>query len=337
MDREISLSLINSFQKCKYLWYLGYERSIKPVRRPTPVALGGLVHIGLAAALAGKDFAAAIHDVAVVNEVMVPKDTDGETFVVDSMVDTEKLVADAVSITAKSFKFLFENGEWETVSIEGIPLIEVKLGIPLNRTETFVGVVDWVAKERQTNTVWLFDHKTRTHLQPDELEDYNVQMAVYQRLLWSFDVHPVGSITFQIRSSVPAWPKRNKDGSMSRADIATDWETYRAALVDANLDPDDYADMQYKLDQKEFYRLSKAYRSDALVEAIWQSSVLDVLEDVKHTRNKFRKSKDGKVPSRNQHLVNCKLCASREFCQAELRGLDAEYLVQSGQFVRKEE
>lgn len=333
-QREISLSLINSFQKCKYLWFLAYERAIKPARRPTPVALGGLVHIGLAAALAHRDFAAAIHAVAVVNETMVPKDTPGEMFIVDAAVDTDKLVADAVDITARAMSYLYASGSWETVEINGIPLIEVKLGVPLNNTETFVGVVDWVAREKNTNTIWLFDHKTRTHLQPDELEDYNVQMAVYQRLLWSFDIHPAGSIAFQIRSSVPSVPKRNKDGSMSRADIATDWETYHQALLDAGLDPLEYTDMLDKLASKEFFRLSKSYRSDALVEAIWQSSVLDVLDEVKRVRTKYRNAKNGSLPSRNMHLVNCKLCASREFCQAELRGMDADYLVQSGQFVR---
>lgn len=327
-QREISPTTLNAFNKCHYLGFLGDAR-VRPVHRSLRMTLGTLIHIGMAAALAGKDFNQVIRSQIVTTDAMLAKDAPGDTFVVEPDVDTQQLVEDAVAITARAFSYLFSVGEWETVVVDGVPLIETKLVAPIGRN-TFVGVVDWVAREKHTNTIWVLDHKSRVNIQPDEMEDYSVQLAVYQRLLWEFDIHTVGSITYQIRSAVPAIPKQNKDGSMSRADIATDWETYRDCLLEAGLDPLGYVDMQSRLEQKVFFKLTKVYRSNELIESIWKSAVVDTVRELNKAYREYEK---GKTPPRNMHSVNCRLCSSREWCQAELRGMDTSYLLESGQFV----
>ncbi len=325
MKKETSLSLVNTFQRCRYLWHLNYVRAITPSRRTVPMALGSLVHAGLAAALANKNFTQAIRAIPVSTTLQAARNVSVDDFVVEESVNVEDLYQQAIQIASRAMIYLFSVGSWETVSIDGQPLIECRIV-----DGDFQGIVDWVARETGTNTIWLFDHKVRSHIQPDELEDYNVQMAVYQHLLQECGVDVVGSICFQIRSALPAIPKLNKDRSMSRADIASDWDTYRESLLQNGLNPADYVDMQLKLSDKTFFKLSKSYRSSALVQAIWDNSILTVMDEIAVVAKRYKH----RVPPRNMHSVNCRLCSSRDFCQAELRGMDAEYLIQSGQFER---
>jgi hypothetical protein len=107
---------------------------------------------------------------------------------------------------------------------------------------------------------------------------------------------------------------------MSRVVISTDWETYKAALLEAGLDPALYAAMEAKL--KPFEKLSFTFRSPTEVKATWDD-YQDALEDWQTHRHRgpfFR--------SLNAH--NCQGCVYKEPCTEALRDGDVEALLQIG-------
>lgn len=338
-----SYSTLAQFQKCRYLFHLLHVRDIHAAPKPSRMELGSMVHIGLAALLRGQGTSPVIE---VQNHVdryfpLLPNTADDLSYNPNGDRAEMLAMADiALSIVFGAQSFL--NGKWKTAEYLGLPLVEAEFDVPVStqrfdhdlyaKTRRFVYRVDWVAQEVETGSFWLFDHKTRTALQPDELEDYNLQMAIYQCLLERMGIHTVGSVTFQIRSSVPSAPRLNLNGEMSRADIACDWGTYKKHLLLAGLNPDDYEDMQRKLSGKEFFRLTRTYRSSEYLQAIWEDVIEPNLEEMEDFLESYPANA---VAPRNMHSVNCKLCAQREFCHNELRGYDVESLIDSGVFVKE--
>jgi hypothetical protein len=176
-----------------------------------------------------------------------------------------------------------------------------------------------VVREKATGMLFLWDYKVRTQLQPEDDEEVNFQFAVYQRILRvDYGVNVVGSICAQVFNELPKEPKLNQNGSMARTDIKTDWPTYSAALVANGLDPNDYLDMKDKLNGKEFWRLSKAYRKPAELEAVWNEIVLPAVKEMASTKTPM---------TRTMSAWNCKGCNFRNLCLEGMRGGDVDYII----------
>ena len=93
------------------------------------------------------------------------------------------------------------------------------------------------------------------------------------------------------------------------------------------LDPADYAEMEGKLADVEWFRETYELRAPDTVRAIWDEVVVPAAWGVR------RSSKGGS--RRSMFPWNCRGCQFRELCQAELRGYDADD-VRQRQYTRKE-
>lgn len=208
---------------------------------------------------------------------------------------------------------------FEIVRIKGQALIEQKLSMPFLPGIDFYGTPDAVWRDRsdKLQSAWVPDWKVRDVMQPIEHEELDLQLPCYQKLLAYHGILTVGSIKFQIRGELPKQPERNKNGAMSRARIATTWDVYKQALIDAKLDPAEYIEeMKPKLDVA-FFRFDRLYRNQFYIDNIWDQIILPL----------GRQWAKSKVQFRNMHFMNCGGCWAREFCLAELRGEDTEFLL----------
>lgn len=289
---------------CLYRFHLRYVRGVEKIYPSQPLQVGQFIHAGLAAF----NTTGRIEDGkrAIINVF-------GAWRLKANPVDDELSTAlqnleDAKNIFERTAQYQSTLG-WTTAVIPdtGELAVELKLDVPLRNWKGFTGFCDLVIKDRQAN-LWVVDYKSRAAIQPDENEEYNAQLAIYQYMLkkqYGLDV--VGTITFQIRREVPKQPKRNKDGSMSRAACATDWPTYKQALIDVELDPADYADMQEKLNEREYFRLSTLYRSPETLTGLWDMVQRQAwnISAVKH-------------PIRNMTGTHCLSCWAKEWCVGEL-------------------
>ncbi len=327
MTKEIiSYSRLAEWTTCRYRWKLRYIDKIAARMDARPPTLGDAIHRGMAAVMLEKDHALAIDEWGeeYLRENIIPVGgaedviTAGArelNFQIEELID--EVTSTAKGIVERTSK-VFGPNQWEPVEINGVPAVEINLQSPIRGWGGYQGFLDLVAREKETGLIWVIDYKTRQQLQSETIEEVNLQMASYQYLALRHGVPTVGSLTFQILAKEPSIPKLNKDGTMSRQKIATDWTTYRQALVENGLDPADYAEMEEKLNV-EFWRESRAYRSVLEIKNTWREVIQRMAWDMRRrTPHYWRK----------MNIFNCRQCWAREYCLEELRGGDTDFLVE---------
>lgn len=209
--------------------------------------------------------------------------------------------------------------QWQTACLQdGTPLVEAEIEMPIGviRGEevVFVAHIDWAAYDLVNGGLWVLDHKVRGTLGTMDAEPTRLQTAIYQYLLLrGFDLETQGSATIQMRDCIPHQPKMNKNGQMSRSEIATDWATYRSALIEAGLNPAHYSDMYNKLKDKEFFRVVRTYRNKRELVNTWNAVVVPAIYRLVSLRG---------VPDLQRSLgsLYCGGCSFQEPCLEELRG-----------------
>ena len=316
----LSFSQISTYLRCHQEWWYAYQENLVPRMDARPLSLGSAVHMGLATALREYHCSRMSVEDGVRKGVESWKEQElarGDLFE-EEIEAVHQVAVDAEQIAIRTLRKL-PIDEWETVTDPaGIPMIEYHFTIPLKGWGGFHGYIDWVGWHKPTGQIWLVDWKVRKSFQPHEAEEVNLQNAAYQYAIFRvLRKPPVGTITFQISGKPPAKPKLNKDGTMSRALVKTDWETYKVALLEAGLNPDDYLDMAEKLSTVEFFRPVKEYRTLDTVHRVWK-------EIIEPTAREIRRS--NKIVVRNLGHRTCNGCAYRQLCLAELGGEDAEYI-----------
>ena len=299
----------------------------KRIDFPTPT-IGSAGHVGMAAGILGQNIDEKLEEWGkkYIAEHQIPMlvdsdndDQNDEINYINACIKTliDEVIEIASPLTVRALGYL-DLDRWETVEYQGKPLVETKLVIPMPGWKGFVSIIDWVARDKKTNMTWTIDHKFRKQLQPDEAEEFNLQAAIYQFVEKTCGIHTIGSMTNQILMKLPSQPKQNKDGSMSRTKISTDWPTYELALINAGLDVLNYLDMKDKLNV-EFLRQSYAYRNETEVNNIWHEIVESTSSEILL----------GRVPIRNQTFMNCRSCWMKDYCMEELRGGDLDWLMKT--------
>jgi hypothetical protein len=272
--------------------------------------MGSAVHLGIAHAILTREKEVSIE--TVLQNWALQQFPDGAENEV-GLVDT------AASIARRAINYL-RLDRWETILYNGQPLCEQRITIPLDGWDGYVAVMDWVARDLETGYIWLIDHKVRSKFLPDESEEINAQMASYQYVLKYIGVPNVkGSMCFQIRDQLPLTPAINKDGSISRMRILTDWPTYQQTVVEAGEDPANYVEMMAKLSDVEFFKMIPAFRADREVQGIWDQIVVPTAGAIKQKRDHY---------IRSLGTFNCNGCEFRTLCLEDLRGNDTTYILE---------
>lgn len=337
-DGYLNYSQLAEWLKCRYRWELSRVRHISSRRTQRALDIGSAVHYGIAAGL--KLHASTVSRVpghlkkvqrvakkAVLQWIEETVATRGgvRVFNAEENDELQEILDNAPGIASRSL-FQMDLEQWAPVMYRGKPMIEQSLQIPLPTWAGWKGfhmTPDFVATNREDGQTWILDYKVRKQFTSPEAEEVNMQFAVYQRGLASVGIDTVGSIMFQAASKIPATPTQNKDGSMSRARIATTWEKYRETLEECGLDPEDYAEMEAKLDVV-FFRETREPRTVRIVEAMWNNFLLAAFSMSK-TTGTAGEPRTGMFSG----IITCNGCWARRFCLAELAGDDTEFLLET--------
>jgi len=304
-----SYSQISAWNSCQWKWMYSYKMGLI-YKSNLAATKGTIIHRVIENILRGRE---ADYDLIVGEE-------EGE-FNPNEYEDITNIMRDCIEVGKTSVKFL---DNWETVNINGEPAIEYKIDMPLPNGDRYVGYIDWVAKDPD-GKIWLVDFKTRDKFLPDWTEELNLQMSAYQYALYKLGVITTGSVSLQIKSSAPKKPKKNKSGLFSKAKIVSTWETYKATVIEDGQDPNDYLDMQEKLAEVQFFKMSRAFRSIEELERTWDNVVLRSIDNIK---------KIGDSPARVMSFMKCNMCKFRELCIEDLKGGNIDPIV--FQFDRRE-
>lgn len=313
-----SYSRMRTYRSCGYKYNFIYNMGYVPIVTEVAPTLGSAGHAGLAAGYLGQSIEGALEEWKSGFVSNHPMYILGDMDVVRVLGEMADEVVQQASVIVPRVLEELHLDEWELINYKGVPLVEAKFAFPVSHWKGFTAVIDAVARHKPTNRVWVIDNKFRKVLQSEEVEEMDTQLPIYQQGLWSLGIETVGTMTNQVLSKVPAQPKVNKDGSMSRARISTTWDVYRRALLENNLDPMDYLEMKDKLDV-EFFRQTYIYRNRQQVQAIWDEVVQETCREMYNSPSHVR----------NLGSLGCRNCGIKDYCMEDLRGGDMEYILET--------
>jgi hypothetical protein len=337
LTKPLSYSQIADYLTCRHRWFLRYVLGIRPKVRAMPMEVGDAVHRALAAFLSGSPpedgLAAWYRDLLAAIPIDDPALNAG----------ANDLYSSAAAITERAIDGIRELGFW-TYYLDAVhptlAAVELELRCPVaNWPGGFVAHLDWIAHDPVQGRNWITDFKTRGYFTTDDDENVNLQNPIYQHVAAQNGIETVGTLTFQIKSTPPKRPKRNKDGSMSRSDVACDWKTYQYELIRAGLNPDDYADMQAKLADKTFVVVTPAMRSAEHVANVWTQIVEPAASQMaadlaawERIRNEGRFDVVPGYFTRHLSPRVCNGCGVRDVCVGALRGWDVLGIIDPARF-----
>lgn len=303
-ERNLSYSQLTEWMSCPHRHKLSYLEGYRPVSDGVPLLFGSFFHETIAGIILEGDGNASLAE-AVIGAL------DG----VDSEISRELIVStadQAYQVALRADKWLgISEGNWRTIQLDGEPLVEKKLDIPVPGWQAYVGIADWVAENLINGKTYLIDWKTRGRLNDPKKEELNLQLMSYTYMLQELGVSVDSAAIVQVLSQLPVVPKLNKNGTMSRQKIQSDWATYEEALIENDLDPAEYQDMRSKLDTQ-FFDFVELYFSDGEVTNAWNEIVLPTADNIRNDIERVR----------YMSPWNCRNCPFKAPCLEGLRGYD---------------
>jgi len=304
MERNtVSWSEISTWCECRQKWYWTYEVGIVPKRVERAPSIGSCGHVAIAAILRGEDWKQAI-DKWRKEEINKRPMFDEEIEEYDEIV---KLVKGIIPRYLEHYQ-----DTWEPV------LVEHRFEIPVPGTSLkLIGYWDAIVKSDDGH-LWLLEHKFPQQFRTEEQVELDGQIGVYQHAAHRLGYPVIGTVYNQLLARLPAIPNINKDGSVSKARIYTDWKTYKSIVEAQGLNPADYEDMKEKLQSFEFFKRFYIYRSKTEIKLF--------AEDVQRRIWDMRKVK--KHIYRSESHITCGRCPYRELCLEQLKGGDVEHIIE---------
>lgn len=303
-NRNVSWSEIQAWCTCRQKWYWAYEVGVVPKRVERAPSVGSCGHVAVAALLRGEDWTEAV-------TAWLKRELEKRELF-DEEIAERRAVADLVTGIMPRYLECYREENFDPV------LVECKFEIPIRGVGLkLIGYWDAIVRGRD-GKLWLLEHKfPQQRFRSDEDLELDGQIGVYQYAAHRLGYPVVGTVYNQLMARLPAEPKQNKDGSLSRAAVYTDWLTYREALVRAGLDPAGYAEMEGKLADFKFFQRNHIYRP--LIE------VRLFTRDMERRIWTMRGAK--KHIYRSESFIVCGRCPYRELCLESVKGRDTEYII----------
>lgn len=214
--------------------------------------------------------------------------------------------------------------KWENDGLDYRGRSEIEVVVEY-RGLKFKGILDKMPIDRE-GRVWIMDHKTHKVIPDEETRFSDLQTVLYHWAMECNGEKADGVLWDYIRTKPPAIPEVLKSGGLSqRANIDTDYDTYMQAILDNGLDPSDYGDILSRVKDKVFFkRVFLPHPSKDMVQS--------VVEDFFATAREIENST---CTARNMSR-DCKSCSYYQLCQAEVRGLDGDF-IKKQMFTTREE
>lgn len=169
---------------------------------------------------------------------------------------------------------------------------------------------------------WNMDHKTHRSFPDEKARFSDLQLAFY---FWLSPLvglpKPTGIVWDYIRTKPPAIPEELKNGGLSqRKNIDTDYDTYMAEIKKKKLSPADYQEILTQLKPEGHFNF---YRR------IWlpgpsKTMVENIVRDTKITAQEMKSL--SKISKARNMTYQCSGCSYFELCQAEVRGVDSDFI-----------
>jgi len=307
---SFSQSKLKSFNRCPKQYEYKYIQKLSPKRKQRPLFFGSWVHKAVESYYTTPDRNWRLG----FNEYKINWDALFEEERQDMMAGRGKsdpLIA--IPRIMRGYEFYYKNDGWDPVLTEQEYIVETPMPGVFFKLVVDLGILD------EEEKLWVVDHKTASSIPAaNTFHGMDPQLILYpwalERLMENGQLtkYPIGGVIYNyIKSKPPSLPQLNKDGSLSKRKIATDYPTAYLFLKQNGYDPKDFAEILVPLkNRSDFLRRYRLPREPYVTKEI----LLDALSVVKRmqTTRRFTRSVS----------KDCSFCGYRDLCRAELNGFD---------------
>lgn len=221
-----------------------------------------------------------------------------------------------------------EESEWEVLYVEETFTVDFQEGDQFTFKPDLI-VRDHASKDKD---IWVVDHKTVRSMPSGEWRLEDLQSTLYPwALREGMDLPIKGFIFNYIRRKSPTIPSINKDGSISKRRIDTDYPTMAKFLLDyyevdtvRNLPPDWKDRLKVLRSQNNYFRRSRIIKDQALIdrqiaEFSYTAQEIEIWHDM-HVEQDLDPWVRTMIPS-------CEWdCDFYDLCMIELLGQDSKFM-----------
>ncbi len=319
---HISFSEVNSYRRCAKAWEYRYKQRIKRKFKGVRLLKGEILHEMLNAYVFGK-----MDKNYNGNDPWDVLETYAEEFAT-YFEEERDMHGDVIGDCGKIFEGYLRKYRKDPLTYEASEIkVEVDLNIhPINLPIKFIGFIDKIATDPQKRR-WVMDHKFLKSIPTADDRFSELQLLLY---VWAYGMEnpkeKIDGVCWDYaRSKAPTEPDVLKNKSLSkRKNLDCDPYTYLKVIRREGLDATEYVDMLELLEGKEDTFYERVFLPTPGTEMI-----IEVVNDFLQTAEEIQaKRNDGRC-ARSMSSFNCATCEYRRICEAEVRGLDHDFVRKS--------
>lgn len=300
---KISNSRVKTFRGCHYAHYLKYVEGLTKKQKAGALRRGSAIHECLEAYNSGKswrkpfkEFKADFYENTFEEERLELGDLPG---MVEELMENYAYYYEQVK--PEDYEYLYNEFHFELPLTEGV-LIE--------------GYIDAIVKD-SSGKILTVEHKTYKRDPGRDFIIFNPQSAIYNWALGQLGSEPGGTIWDIIKAKKPSYPTLLKSGKLSKAKLDSTPYSVKKGIKLLGLDPKDYREF---IDSHNY----ESYFTRELIRYNKQTTS-SIIEDLINTAKEIR---DRGEKLRDKNLgKDCTWCQFKDICQAEILGLDTEYII----------
>lgn len=307
---KVSNSRLNLWRRCHYAHYLKYTKGLVKKVKAAALQRGSIIHKCIEEYNEGRSWKKCFKEFE-------------KGFYANTMEEERVELGDIpgmVKELLENYFFLYEDEELEYLENE------LHFELPLNSEITLEGYIDAVAQD-PNEKVWAKEIKTYARTPDRDFLIFNAQSAIYTWALQELGYKSEGMMWDIIKAKCPSKPKMTqKTNKLSIAKLDSTPYTVRKGIKELGLDVLDYKDFidSHDFDSyfiRHFIRLNKN---------VVKQIMGDTLSTATEILNWGNSCKDRNLSK------DCGWCSYKSICQAELMGLDVDYIIKAEYELREE-
>lgn len=296
---KLSNSKVTTWRRCHREYHYKYHEHLRPKKKGVALRRGSIIHECIEAYDSGRSWRKPYQEFA----KQFYKETFREEIV--EIGDIPRMVEELM----ENYQALYED--------DGLTYLgsEVHFELPLMQGVVIEGYLDALVQDEHGAT-WPKETKTYKKNPDYDFLMLNTQSALYMWAVMEMGYIPPGTLWDIVRAKEPSRPQILKSGEISKKGIDSTPYTVKKALMEMGKDPKDYPDLLAKVSYEDYFRRYKVRMNRTVINGI--------MEDFRSTAREILKS-GHRLCDRNLGK-GCAWCDYKPLCQAEIMGLDTEYI-----------